>query len=213
METRTEEEITIYGNPRKPVGEDGEKMLRRMNQSHYGVTGWALQFWKIAPSDWILDIGCGGGATLKRMAEQVETGHLVGVDYSATSVETSKKTNAAEISVGKMEIQEASVEALPFADNQFDKVITVESFYFWPNPLENLKEVLRVLKPQGEFLLVADVYDNGKLSEKVLENVERYQLFNPTKEKFGELFEMAGFSEWDIHVREFESWICVRGKK
>ena len=44
---RTRQAITISGNPGKPVGEDGEKMLRRMNESHYAVTGWALEHWKI----------------------------------------------------------------------------------------------------------------------------------------------------------------------
>ena len=53
-----------------------------------------------------------------------------------------------------MDLVEASVEKLPFADNAFDKIITVESFYFWPDPAENLKEVYRVLKEQGTFLLV-----------------------------------------------------------
>ena len=59
---RTQQAITISGNPGKPVGEDGEKMLRRMNESHYAVTGWALEHWKIRENDRILDIGCGGGA-------------------------------------------------------------------------------------------------------------------------------------------------------
>ena len=66
---RTQQEITISGNPGKPVGEDGEKMLCRMNESHYAVTGWALEHWKIRENDRILDIGCGGGATLKRMSD------------------------------------------------------------------------------------------------------------------------------------------------
>ena len=69
-------------------------MLRRMNESHYVVTGWALEHWKIRENDRILDIGCGGGATLKRMSEEVRDGHLTGVDYSATSLELSGKTNA-----------------------------------------------------------------------------------------------------------------------
>ena len=129
---RTQQEITISGNPGKPVGEDGEKMLRRMNESHYAVTGWALEHWKIRENDRILDIGCGGGATLKRMSEEVRDGHLTGVDYSATSLELSGKTNAEALQQGKMDLVEASVEKLPFAYNAFDKIITVERFYFLP---------------------------------------------------------------------------------
>ena len=85
-------------------------MLRRMNESHYAVTGWALEHWKIRENDRILDIGCGGGATLKRMSEEVRDGHLTGVDYSATSLELSGKTNAEALQQGKMDLVEASVE-------------------------------------------------------------------------------------------------------
>ena len=189
---RTQQEITISGNPGKPVGEDGEKMLRRMNESHYAVTGWALEHWKIRENDRILDIGCGGGAT---------------------PLELSGKTNAEALQQGKMDLVEASVEKLPFADNAFDKIITVESFYFWPDPAENLKEVYRVLKEQGTFLLVADIYQKEDLPEQVRENIQRFHLFNPTPEEFRELLENAGFEEVRIHLKDGEDWICAEGHK
>lgn len=127
---RTQEEITISGNPAKPQGEDGEMMLKRMNESHSAVTCWALEHWQIAPDDEILDIGCGGGATLKRMSEKVTTGHLTGVDYSPVSVKTSLETNRQDVESGKMKVREGSVESLSFADDTFDKITTVESFLF-----------------------------------------------------------------------------------
>lgn len=210
---RTQQEITISGNPGKPVGEDGEKMLERMNESHYAVTGWALEHWKIRENDRILDIGCGGGATLKRMSEQMHDGHLTGVDYSTTSLELSAKTNAEALQQGKLDLVEASVEKLPFADNTFDKIITVESFYFWPAPAENLKEVYRVLKEQGTFLLVADIYRKENLSEQVKENIQRFHLFNPTPEEFRQLLKNAGFQEIRIHFKDGEDWICAEGHK
>ena len=210
---KTQEEVTRIGNPRKPEGTEGEKMLERMNQSHYEVTGWALSYWEIQKDDRVLDIGCGGGATLHRMAEKVSSGHVTGVDYSAVSVETSRKNNEENIRSGKMDILEGSVENLPFADDSFDKIITVESFYFWPDPQENLKEVLRVLKTGGTFLLVADIYQNGHLTEHEEENIRNYHLFNPTKEEFRQLFENAGFADIQIHTRKGENWICVEGGK
>ena len=74
---------------------------------------------------------------------------------------TLEKTNRKDIADGKMEIVEASVEELPFSDSSFDKIVTVESFYFWPDPEENLKEVYRVLAEDRTFLLVADIYREG----------------------------------------------------
>lgn len=208
-----EHEITKQGNPRKPEGVAGEEMLSRMNESHYEVTGWALDLWTIEAKDSILDIGCGGGMTLKRMSERAKEGHLTGVDYSPVSVQESKKLNETDIKSGKMEIIEASVEAMPFSDNSFDKIITVESFYFWPDPLENLKEVYRVLKKDGVFHLVADIYGKEGLNEKQLSNIKEYQLFNPTKEEFIELLKSAGFKNVVAHTKEGTDWICVEGRK
>ena len=112
-----------------------------------------------------------------------------------------------------MKVLEGSVESLPFADDSFDKITTVESFYFWPAPQENLKEVRRVLKPGGIFLLVADTYNKDGLDPKTLENIYRFHLFTPTREEFQELFEKAGFEDIQIHIKEGTDWICVEGKK
>lgn len=212
MEETRLERITRIGNPRKPQGDEGEEMLARMNQSHYEVTGWALDFFDYQESDQILDIGCGGGMTLKRMSACVPSGHLTGVDYSPTSVKMSRQLNAEDVQSHKMEILEASVERLPFADEMFDKIITVESFYFWPDPARNLKEVRRVLKKGGTFLLVADIYQKEGLKEQTIENIRKYELFNPTLEEFQNLLEQAGFSGVVIHTKEGEDWVCAEGR-
>lgn len=210
---RTQDEITRMGNPGKPQGEDGNVMLLRMNDSHFEVTGWGLEHWKIRESDEVLDIGCGGGAALKRMSKWITTGHLTGVDYSRTSVAVSKETNKEAVAEGKMKILEGSVEQLPFAEESFDKIVTVESFYFWPDPQENLKEVRRVLKTGGTFLLIADIYGREDLAPEVLENIRRFDLFNPTPEEFETLFVRAGFEEVSVHTKEGTTWICVEGHK
>ena len=206
-----EKEITRLGNPSKPVGLEGSKMLQRMNKSHYEVTGWGMSHWSIDSSDNILDIGCGGGMTLFRMAKEIKKGHLTGVDYSKVSVEESSKFNEENIKNGKMNIIEGNVESLPFNDNTFDKIITVESFYFWPNPEENLKEVLRVLKNNGTFMLIADIYNKDGLSQEIIDNIELFKLFNPTKEEFVELFKNAGFTNIKLDTKD--TWIVVIGQK
>lgn len=211
MERNHQEEITLKGNPRKPQGEEGRQMLLRMNESHASVTQWALEFFDFQENDRVLDIGCGGGATLARMAGYIKSGHLTGIDYSGTSVEMSRKLNADAVKSGKMDILEGSVEQLPFENGVFDKIITVESFYFWPNPVENLKEVHRVLKKGGRFLLVADIYQKEGLSRKTLDNIRRYELLNPTPEEFQKMFAQAGFLETMIHTRQGQDWICAEG--
>ena len=200
-------------DPSHPHGENGKAMLDMMNEHHYELTGWGLSHIRFTDNDNILDIGCGGGMTVKRLADGYPGARITGVDYSKTSIEKSMELNKEGIEERKLYFVHASVEDLPFSDNKFDKITTVESFYFWPDPQENLKEVCRVLKPGGKFLLIAEVYDNGNISEQQQENIDKYRLFNPTPEEFKRLFENAGFININLHFKEGEEWICVTATK
>ena len=208
---RETDRVTAEGNPRRPEGEAGRAMLARMNESHARLVDWGLSHIDLHAGDTVLDIGCGGGNTLARMAERVTEGHLVGIDYAETSVEASRAFNAPLIEAGRMEILHGSVEKLPFLDGHFDAVVTVESFYFWPNPEECLKEVARVIKKGGTFLLLAEIYERDDLPESIREKIAGYALTNPTQEEFERLFRAAGFAVVETHFKEGEYWIAVRG--
>lgn len=205
-----DKKITEAGNPGKPSGYLGEEMLERMNKSHFEVTGWGLSHVKLNKNDILLDVGCGGGMTINRVASLVDM--VYGVDHSHTAVLKSIEYNKEYVRDGKVNILDGNVEKLPFRDNVFDKIITVESFYFWPNPKENLKEIRRILKDNGKFILIADMYDDGKLSKAEKETIKKYKLFNPTLEVFKRLFRDAGLKS-EIFLKENTKWICVIGEK
>ena len=205
--------ITELGNPRKPCGEAGVEMLEGMNKRHYAVTSWAFGFFDFNDNDTVLDIGCGGGETLHRLSELIKDGKIYGVDYSEVSVRLSTERNKSDIKCGKVNISEASVEKLPFESCTYDKIITVESFYFWPDPAENLKEVYRVLKNGGRFLIVADINGDAKLDKDDIEGIRKYNLFNPTLEQFRQLLVNAGFVDVVIHTKKGEKWVCAEGNK
>ncbi len=94
-----------------------------------------------------------------------------------------------------MDLVEASVEKLPFADNAFDKIITVESFYFWPDPAENLKEVYRVLKDKEPFTGGRHLPEGGS-PEQVRENIQRFHLFNPHRKNSGNCWKMQDLKRY-----------------
>ena len=204
---------TEEGNPRRPEGDAGRVMLARMNESHAKLVEWGLSHIDLSTGDTVLDIGCGGGNTLARMAERVTGGHLVGIDYAETSVEASRAFNMELIEAGRMEILHGSVEALPFDDAHFDAVVTVESFYFWPNPEESLKEVARVVKPGGTFLLLAEIYGRDDLPATICAKIADYDLTNPTPEEFERMFRAAGFRTVALDFKHGEYWITVRGER
>lgn len=210
---KNEISVTELGNPAKPRGEAGKEMLKRMGKSHSGVTEWALNTLELDGSEHILDIGCGGGDALKNLSVRISSGKLTGVDYSEISVELSRQKNIKDVNDGKINIIKASAESLPFPDNSFDIIYTIESFYFWGRNIENLREVRRVLAENGVFMIVADIHGDVELPDDAIKNIEKYDLFNPTPAEFRELLTEAGFADTEILLKNGTSWICVKGYK
>lgn len=200
---------------RKPTGWLGRFILRRMNSSHSKLTDWGLSNISIEKRATILDVGCGGGRTISKLAEIAAEGNVFGVDYSPESVAASRKTNAKWIDAGRVEIQEGSVSHLPFPDGIFDLVTAVETHFFWPDLPGDMREVFRVLKPGGTLIIIAEVYAGGqtkvgKLAERC-SHVTGMKLL--TVDEHRELFEKTGFSNVQIIERRDKGWICSVGIK
>ena len=198
---------------RRPGGILGEYIGRRMNRSHFELTGWGLSHVDIAPDSDVLDIGCGGGRTLARLAQLAPKGRICGIDASEKSVALSRRYNAQTIAQGRMEVRRASVSALPYPDATFHLATAVETHYFWPDLASDLREVRRVLRPGGRFLLLAEVYDTPKFdarNQKWLELVPMAYLSAP---QFRDLFTTAGFNEVAVHEETGHGWLCCLGQK
>jgi ubiquinone/menaquinone biosynthesis C-methylase UbiE len=125
-----------------------------MNSRHSKVTDWGLSKITIRKQDIILDVGCGGGRTVDKLAAIATEGKVCGLDFSPASVAFAKKTNRRWIDAGRVEIQEGSVSHLPFADDKFDLVTAVETHFWWPDLPADVREVSRVLKPHGLFIIL-----------------------------------------------------------
>jgi len=141
----------FFDNMRKPQGKLGNFQLKSMNKEHTPVSLWGLKHLNIKSDDVILDVGCGGGINIKRMAQDAKK--VYGIDYSIESVNLSKEVNEKLIDEGKVEIMKGNVKDLPFEDNTFDIVTAFETVYFWPDIEKCFGEVKRVLKPGGIFLI------------------------------------------------------------
>lgn len=206
------EEVTELGNPGNPTGEAGLAMLSRMNESHNDLTAYGLSFLNEKEDGIYLDIGCGGGNTLKMLLSKTKN-DVYGIDISLTAIKKSMEFNKKEYDNERLKLFKANVLELPFEENMFDAITTVESFYFWENHLEALRQIKKVLKDGGKFILMADIYDNGHLDFDTIVNISKYKLFNPTIDKFEDLFHLAGFNNIKIHLKENTTWIVVEGTK
>jgi ubiquinone/menaquinone biosynthesis C-methylase UbiE len=198
---------------RKPTGWLGRLFLGIMNWRHSKLTEWGLQQISVGKGDTILDVGCGGGVTVRKLAAVAAEGKVYGVDHSELSVAASRRTNRQGIAEGRVEIRQASVSGLPFPDGLFDLVTAVETHYFWPDLPADMREVLRVLKAGGTLIILAEAYKGGKHDQRLQKVAELTKMVFLTAGEHRELFANAGYSEVRVVERPDKGWICGIGKK
>src|SRR5512135_2997616 len=105
-----------------PKGRLGRLIASIMNRDHETLTLWGLSKVSIDSKDVILDVGCGGGKTINKLAQLAPQGKVYGIDYSVDMVKFSKKINKTLIAKNRAEIVLASVEKMSFKDDFFDLV-------------------------------------------------------------------------------------------
>jgi SAM-dependent methyltransferase len=206
--------LLIMSQCRKPSWLPGYLFVHSMNAGHTGLTTWGLSHASIKPDDTILDVGCGGGKTIGRMAKAAERGRVFGVDYSAASVGVARRVNAAAIDAGRVDVQLGSVSALPFPDETFDLVTAVETHYYWPDIQNDLRELQRVLKPRGRVVLIAETY-RGRHGDWLYRPVMRVLGATNylTVDDHVKLLEATGFEHVQVSVERSKGWLCAVGNK
>jgi ubiquinone/menaquinone biosynthesis C-methylase UbiE len=199
----------------KPTGWLGRFTLWRMNSSHSKLTDWGLEHVSIENHHTILDVGCGGGRTVSKLAAIATQGKVYGVDYSEESVAATKRMNLESIDLGRVEVRQGSVSQLPFPDGSFDLVTAIETHFWWPDLPGDLREVLRVLKPGGALVLIAEIYKGAntvaaKLAEKY---TSRTGLVLLSVDEHREVLTKSGYSEVAVVEERGKGWICGVGRK
>lgn len=197
---------SFFTNCANPKGRMGRLMLRFMNFGHAPLTNWGLDLIEFQDGWTILDIGCGGGATLKRLLTRSDDCMVYGIDISEESVAKARKVNDALLGK-RVFVAQGSAEKLPYDDDLFDLVTAVETIYFWPNLPDCLQEVHRVLKPCGRFAIMVEVLEADSKWTDLCEGMTAY-----TPEQLKDLLDEAGFIQTEIH-RKKPSYATILGVK
>ena len=185
--------------------------MKAMNVSHAKMTDWGLQHITFPRDASILDIGCGGGWTVRKLATRAPDAKVIGLDYSAVSVSVSSETNAEQIKLGQVQIQEGSVAALPSPDCTFDIVTAIETHYYWPDLPANMQEIHRVLKPGGSFALIAECYRGGPFRFLYGAVMPLLGAAFLTDEEHRNMLAQVGFVRVTTEHRSGRNWILATG--
>lgn len=198
---------------RKPTGAFGRLVARKMNRSHKAVTRWGLDFLDAGDGRMLLDLGCGGGHNLKNLAQLSPSAKVFGADYSHDMVSLSRRLNRTLIKKGRLEVLEASVSWLPFRDDIFDAVTAVETHFFWPDIVNDLKEIRRVMKPGTMLLIITEGYRHPAFEERnsEWENLSGFTMDTP--DELRRYLKDAGFEPVGSTELEKRNWLVAWGRK
>ena len=198
---------------RCPKGNQGRIVAASMNCNHSSLTNWGLKEVEINPQFNILDVGCGGGRTVNKLARLSFQGKVFGIDHSPDMVDYSKEVNSDLISQNRVSIIEGSIEKTDFPENYFDLVTAIETYYFWSNLLNAFIEINRILKPKGKLLLINEMIKDG------VYEVENEKIIAETSVHLVPLTEIEimlksiGFIKIKILTKKDSAWNIVIAQK
>ncbi len=132
-----------------------------MEGHHSDITEQTLALMEIEPADRILDLGCGTGWASRRMARLAPNGEVVGLDVANEMLRRAEEASSAFKNVRYVW---GSAENIPEADNAFNKVLSVESFYYYADQGKALDELRRVMAPGAKLFILINLYKDNHYS-------------------------------------------------
>ena len=138
---------------------------------------------------------------------------MYGIDYADCSIAVSLAHNAQLIKAGRVVIQKASVSHLPFPDDTFDLVTAIEIQYYWPDLKGDMRGILRVLKPGGRLVVIAEMYKGGKCDRLKWAVMWLLRSSHLSISDHRELFTATGYVNVQILEETNKGWICGMATK
>jgi arsenite methyltransferase len=144
-----------------------------MEAHHISITEQTLAQMKLKPGDRVLDLGCGAGWASRLMAKAVangdKPGQVVGLDVSDEMI---RRARATSTDLDNVMFVVGSAQQIPWDENFFDKVLSVESFYYYSDQEHALAELFRVMAPKGELYILINLYRDNHYSLRWVEELK-----------------------------------------
>ena len=181
----------------RPSGLLGRLAGRIMSKSD-ADDRWIVDLLQVQPDDRVLDVGCGPGVTLALLADRTTSGLVAGLDPSDTMLRQAARRNEAAVRSGPIELRRGEVAALPYPNGCFTKACSIHSLYFWSSIEDGLRELHRVLVPNGLLILAVRMQrDNARVFEP-----SRYGLTDTQVDEIIAALNKVGFRETASQRRE-----------
>jgi ubiquinone/menaquinone biosynthesis C-methylase UbiE len=152
--------VSQFGRPRGVLGRlAGTVMAHRRSNVERSL--WTVSLLDLEPSNRVLEIGFGPGLAIAEASRRVADGLVVGLDHSETMLRKAERRNRREIREGRVRLIHGSFENLSQENGPFDKIFAVNSIAFWPQPVENLKGLSKLLAQGGTVAITEQPRSQG----------------------------------------------------
>ena len=185
-----------------------------------------IELKKHNPQGVLVDVGCGPGYLMADLRRTFKELSITGVDISEEMIQKASKNMSATGFQEETSFRQGDIQALPFEDNSLDFVISTLSLHHWSEPIQALRELHRVLKPEGQFIL----FDLRRGSPRLFYWLMRFaQMFvlpapmrrmnepissvlaNYTPSELTGIIKETPFEQWSIQPGIF--WVFLTGRK
>jgi SAM-dependent methyltransferase len=183
-----------------PTGVAGRLVGRVMGFLNERPNRLAVDALRIGARDTVLELGFGPGRAIELMAARAPQGVIYGVDQSEIMLEQAKRRNRPAIREGRVLLYRAPFDHLPFVDQSIDKVLAVNVVYFWEDPVGVMKEIRRVLRPNGCVSIYAT--DAKTMRNWRFAGPETHRLFRAAE--LNDLLLLGGFDRNRVFVRSVQ---------
>src|SRR6185295_3402288 len=160
------------------------------NRGNAPMNDLTVKVLQLTPDDQVLEVGFGGGDLIKRMIPLMPRGRIVGVDFSPEMTAMCSKRFGALVRAGRIDLCCAGADDLPCLPDAFTKACTVNTIYFWPDPIAPLREFWRTLRAGGRLVVC---FNPRATAGKLPYTKHGFTLYDPPQVQH--LLEEAGFRD------------------
>jgi ubiquinone/menaquinone biosynthesis C-methylase UbiE len=146
---KKEELQAIASQLKHPTGEKGIEMANMMHETNINMTRHSVQNLNITDGNSILELGHGNAGHLEYVLQQASHLKYYGLEMSELMFNEARQINRNFVSQKQAFFSIYEGNIIPFKEDSFDKIFTVNTIYFWQNPEKLLSEMRRVLLPKG----------------------------------------------------------------
>ncbi len=176
---------------------EGEKM----EQHHLDITEKTIQLTHLMPGDKVLDLGCGAGWATRLLARHLsesqtksdkdKKGEVVGLDISDEMIRRAQESSKHLTNVSYIC---GTAQSIPWQADFFDKVLSVESFYYYPDQDLALRELYRVMAPKGRLFILINLYTDNHYSLQWVDKL-KVPVHVRSKSEYIEMLKQHGFTQ------------------